>query len=128
MIKLLAFFLYKYHDQKKPEWAESVEARLANPTPEKYKMHPIKDGFPKTNSVRYLVQDADGRIWDAEYDECQENPEERFGEWAQRFDPQTLGAIDSEWDPYPDIVAWCERPELYEEEDQEHESEEEENK
>ena len=123
MIKLLAFFLHKYHDQKKPEWVESVEARLADPTPEEYKMHPIKDGFPKTNSERYLVQNIDGKIWDAAYNECEDNTEERFGEWAQIFDPQTLGVIDSEWDPYPDIVAWCERPELYEEEDQEHESE-----
>jgi hypothetical protein len=28
MIKLLALFLHKYHNQKKPEWAENVEARL----------------------------------------------------------------------------------------------------
>lgn len=63
MLKLMAFFFYKYHGlKKKPEWVESVEARLANPMAKEYKMHPIKDGFPKTNSGRYLVQDTDGRI------------------------------------------------------------------
>jgi len=28
MLKLMAFFLYKYHGQKKPEWVENVEARI----------------------------------------------------------------------------------------------------
>lgn len=116
MIKLLAFFLYKYHGQKKPEWVESVEARLAGGTKptEGLKMHPIKDGFPKTNSVRYLVQDINGRIWDAEYDECQDKPEERFGEWAPEF--KGGGYFDAEWRPYPEIVAWAELPKLYEDE------------
>lgn len=122
MLKLMAFFLYKYHDQKKPEWVESVEARLANPMAKEYKMHPIKDGFPKESGI-YLVQDSNENIWSAVYDEDQEDPEERFGDWIQYYDPHTLGAIDSEWSAYDDIVAWCERPELYEEDDQEHESE-----
>ena len=125
MIKLLAFFLYKYHGQKKPEWVKSVEARLAGGTKpaEGLKMHPIKDGFPKTNSGIYLVQDSNGNVWSAEYDENQEDPAERFGEWFLVHEPYTLGVIDSEWSAYDDIVAWCERPELYEEEDQEHKSE-----
>lgn len=114
MLKLMAFFFYKYHGlKKKSEWAENVEARLANPTPEEYKMHPIKDGFPKTNSVRYLVQDVDGRFWDAEYDECQDNPAERFGEWVPTF--KGGGLYQTEWSAYPEIVAWAELPELYEE-------------
>jgi hypothetical protein len=118
MIKLLALFLHKYHNQKKPEWAENVEARLANPKPEKYKMHPIKDGFPKSNSWRYLVQASNGDVWTAEYDENQENPAERFGEWLPIFIGGRLK--DTEWTPYPEIVAWCELPKLvlYEEEEE----------
>ena len=80
--------------------------------------------FPKSNSVRYLVQNIDRKIWDAQYDECQDNPEERFGEWVPTY--KDGGFFDAEWRPYPEIVACAELPELYEEEDQEHENEEEE--
>ena len=122
MLKLMAFFFYKYHGlKKKPEWVENVEARLANPMPEKYKMHPIKDGFPKSNSGRYLVQVSNGDVWTAEYNENQEDPAERFGEWLPIF--MGGGLKDTEWTPYPEIVAWCELPKLvpYEEEEQEDE-------
>lgn len=114
MIKLLGFFLHKFHGQKKPEWVENVERKIKFKTAETFRMQPIKDGFPETDSVRYLVQDSNGNVWSAEYDENQEDPAERFGEWIQMFDPHTLGVIDIEWRAYDDIVAWCELPELYE--------------
>lgn len=78
----------------------------------RYRMQPIKDGFPETDSVRYLVQDSDGNVWSAEYDENQEDPAERFGGWVPIF--KDFGFCGAEWKAYGDIVAWCELPELYE--------------
>ena len=57
---------------------------------------PKKDG-------RYLVYDCDsGNYYDSYYDETVGE----FGEWQSCFDPHTLGAIDCEWNSYPNITHW----------------------
>ena len=123
MIKLLGFFLHKFHGQKKPEWVENVERKIKFKTAETFRMQPIKDGFPETDSLRYLVQDSNGNVWTAEYDENQEDPAERFGEWLPEYNDGGFrstewspygGFRSTEWSPYAEIVAWCELPELYE--------------
>ena len=84
---------------KVPEWV-SVKDRL--PT------------YKELHDEQVLALFEDGDIASVGFDECME-PDEYFGYWKRRFDPETLGAIDSEWIAIPYVTHWMKIPELPEE-------------
>ena len=62
----------------------------------------------KAEEVLALFED--GTICSVHFDECIED-ESIFGEWRQNFDPDTLGATDSDWIPFEGITHWMPLPE-----------------
>ena len=77
----------------------------------------VKDRLPtykELHDEQVLALFEDGDIASVGFDECME-PDEYFGYWKQNFDPETLGATDSEWIAIPYVTHWMKKPELPEE-------------
>ena len=87
---------------------EALESYKHNPV-----MVPVAEKLPPCSGT-YLIQDTDGCVYNMDYDECIDDGSP-FGAWQDRYDPVTLGFVDSEWIPHEGVIAWCEMPELYEE-------------
>lgn len=66
---------------------------------------PEKDG-------KYLCYLESGNVCEAYYDSMIASEGEfPFGEWVGRFDSDTLGFIDTDWQPYDAITHWQPLPE-----------------
>ena len=80
----------------KPEWI-SVKERL--PT------------YAELHDEQVLALFEGGDMASIGFDECME-PDKYFGYWQRRFDPETLGAINSDWIAIPNVTHWMPLPEL----------------
>lgn len=69
----------------------------------------VKDRLPET-SGRYLLLSVSGQIFDGEYDSCIDGVSP-FGDWRSYYHPDTLGYLDSEWEPFDGITHWMPLPE-----------------
>ena len=84
---------------------------------EKHEWVSVNDRLPtykELHDEQVLALFEDGDIASIGFDECME-PDEYFGYWHQNFDPETLGATDSEWIAIPYVTHWMKKPELPEE-------------
>ena len=77
---------------------------------------PVSEKLPE-NSGDYLVRPSDGVLEDySDFSEVMIIPYdadcEAFGWWNEKYDPVTLGYIDSDFDEF-EVIAWMPLPEPY---------------
>ena len=83
--------------QQKSQWIPCSE-RL----PEKSGLYLTWMRFPYEEEPIWTIENYDADV-------------EAFGEWRERYHPETLGYLDSEFEEFKDVTAWMPLPEPYRE-------------
>ena len=97
------------------KWLEELKKRRANDRP-KGEWIPVSERLPE-KSGDYLVRPSDGVLDDySDFSEVMIMPYEAdceaFGWWSDRYDPVSLGYLDSDFVEF-EVIAWQPLPEPY---------------